>query len=110
MMHFKDGNIGVLGGGSAGKAAFAQGSSYESQGIKNYKDEIRKCVGIQFSKYNYVNRFFLMKVREICEIIGSGIQPLQNTSVVIKLSDDIEKRTEWAGFWIEKGFAGRVKI
>lgn len=48
-----------------------------------------------------------LKVREICEIIGSGIQPLQNLSVLQKLGQD--KQKEWAVYWMNKGFTGRVK-
>lgn len=42
------------------------------------------------------------KVREICEIIGAGIQPLQNLSVLKKIGD--EGKMEWAHFHINKGF------
>ncbi|KAJ8309087.1 hypothetical protein KUTeg_013961 [Tegillarca granosa] len=48
------------------------------------------------------------KVREICEVIGSGIQPLQNLAVLKKIGD--EKKTEWAQFWIEKGFVALEKM
>jgi len=48
-----------------------------------------------------------LKVREISEIIGSGTQPLQNLSVIMKYSeDDAAKRIEWANFWINKGLQG----
>ncbi|XP_029642112.1 maleylacetoacetate isomerase [Octopus sinensis] len=40
-------------------------------------------------------------VREICECIVSGIQPLQNVGVLQKLGD---KKMEWSLYWIEKGF------
>jgi len=43
------------------------------------------------------------KVREICEIICSGIQPLQNIAVLQRL--DESKRAEWAKTCIEKGFS-----
>lgn len=47
------------------------------------------------------------QVREVCEIIGAGIQPLQNVSVIMRVdSENASKRIEWAKFWIEKGFAG----
>ncbi|KAJ8307608.1 hypothetical protein KUTeg_014839 [Tegillarca granosa] len=49
------------------------------------------------------------KVREICEVIGSGIQPLQTNSGVLKKIGD-EKKTEWAQFWIEKGFVALEKM
>lgn len=44
------------------------------------------------------------KVREICEIIGSGIQPLQNLSVLQQFDEG--KRSEWASKCIIKGFTG----
>ncbi|XP_023319605.1 maleylacetoacetate isomerase [Eurytemora carolleeae] len=44
------------------------------------------------------------KVRMICEMINSGIQPIQNLSVLVKHSQDQECRVEWAHYWIEKGF------
>ncbi|CAL8119053.1 unnamed protein product [Orchesella dallaii] len=51
------------------------------------------------------------RVMEICEIIGSGIQPLQNASVILKIdSEDASKRIEWAKFWIEKGFVALEKL
>lgn len=44
------------------------------------------------------------KVREICEIIGSGIQPMQNLSVLQQFEG--VKQKEWARKWIIKGLAG----
>jgi len=49
-----------------------------------------------------------LKVREICEIIGSGIQPLQNLSVLQKLGQD--KQKEWAVYWMLKGFKALEQI
>ncbi|KAM8703995.1 hypothetical protein ACLKA7_008597 [Drosophila subpalustris] len=48
------------------------------------------------------------KVREIVEIICSGIQPLQNTGVM----DHVGKETnvEWAQHWISRGFQGLEKV
>ena len=37
------------------------------------------------------------------ELIGSGIQPIQNLAVLKKVSDDPDERKEWAKYWIEKG-------
>lgn len=48
------------------------------------------------------------KVREICEIIGSGIQPLQNLSVLQQFPE--RERKEWAAKWISKGLLGILKI
>ena len=46
------------------------------------------------------------KVREICQIIGSGIQPLQNLSVLQQLEE--AKQKEWAKKWITKGLTGKL--
>ncbi|XP_065563958.1 maleylacetoacetate isomerase-like isoform X2 [Artemia franciscana] len=52
------------------------------------------------------------KVREICLIIGSGIQPLQNLSVLqyIAKNEGNEKKLEWAKHVIEKGFEALEKL
>ncbi|OQV22845.1 putative maleylacetoacetate isomerase 1 [Hypsibius exemplaris] len=43
------------------------------------------------------------QVREIVELINSGIQPFQNPSVAQRHSDDPNKQKEWQVYWIEKG-------
>lgn len=48
------------------------------------------------------------RVREISEVITSGIQPLQNTGVVAQF--DEVKRVEWARFWIVRGFDAIEKL
>ena len=48
-----------------------------------------------------LNRF---KVREINELICSGIQPLQNLSVLKEFEEP--KQKIWAAKWITKGFHG----
>ncbi|KAL1513687.1 hypothetical protein ABEB36_003064 [Hypothenemus hampei] len=48
------------------------------------------------------------KVREICEVIVSGIQPLQNLCVLIHVGE--EKKDEWAKHWINRGFRGVEKL
>lgn len=48
------------------------------------------------------------KVREICEVIVSGIQPLQNLSVLIHVGE--EKKDEWAKHWINRGFRAVEKL
>lgn len=48
------------------------------------------------------------KVREICEVIGSGIQPLQNLTVLIYVGE--EKKKEWAQHWITRGFRAVEKL
>lgn len=44
------------------------------------------------------------KVREICEMINSGIQPLQNLSVLKKIPKD--ERKEWGHHFVKTGLAG----
>ncbi len=48
------------------------------------------------------------KVREICEIIGSGIQPLQMLSVLRQFEET--KQKEWAAKWIMKGLIGWLEL
>ena len=49
----------------------------------------------------------LFQAREISEVINSGIQPIQNLSVMNKVSEDPAKRVEWSKFWIHKGLQGK---
>jgi len=48
------------------------------------------------------------KVRAVCECIGSGIQPLQNNSVLQKFEG--KAREEWAQTFIENGFKAVEKL
>ncbi len=48
------------------------------------------------------------RVRQICQIIASDIQPLQNLAIIEHLP--AEKRCSWAKSWIEKGLAAIEKI
>lgn len=48
------------------------------------------------------------KVREICEVISAGIQPLQNLIVLIHVGE--EKKKEWAQHWITRGFRAVEKL
>ncbi|XP_055344177.1 maleylacetoacetate isomerase-like [Paramacrobiotus metropolitanus] len=50
------------------------------------------------------------KVRQIVEIINSGIQPLQNPPVAQKYSDDAKKQQEWQVYWMERGLGVLEKI
>jgi len=50
------------------------------------------------------------KVRMICEMINSGIQPIQNLSVMKKHSDKQEERVAWSHFFIDKGFVALEKV
>ncbi|XP_046658360.1 probable maleylacetoacetate isomerase 2 [Homalodisca vitripennis] len=48
------------------------------------------------------------KVREICEVIASGIQPLQNLFVLIQVGE--AKKMEWAQLFINRGFRAVEKL
>lgn len=48
------------------------------------------------------------KVREIVELICSGIQPLQNVSVLDHIGKD--QSLQWAQHWISRGFQGLEKV
>lgn len=48
------------------------------------------------------------KVREISEVIASGIQPIQNMGLLEHLDED--KRKEWAQFWIRRGLGAVEKL
>lgn len=54
------------------------------------------------------------QVRQVCEIINSGIQPIQNLKVLQKLQKDFkateEAKSNWAKFWITDGFKALEKI
>ncbi|XP_055344178.1 LOW QUALITY PROTEIN: maleylacetoacetate isomerase-like [Paramacrobiotus metropolitanus] len=54
--------------------------------------------------------FLRARVRQLAEIIASGIQPLQNLSVITKVSDDQDKRTDFAHHWIVKGLDAFEKV
>ena len=58
--------------------------------------------------------FDAAKVRQICETINSGIQPIQNLKVLQKLEKDFganeETRNKWAQYWIQDGFVALEKI
>ena len=44
------------------------------------------------------------RILSFCEMINSGIQPLQNLSVLKYLEKELKSdQKKWAGYWIEKG-------
>ncbi|CAH1393619.1 unnamed protein product [Nezara viridula] len=69
----------------------------ESMNIINYLEETRPERALMPN--DVLKR---SKVREICDIIVTGIQPLQNWTLLCELEED--KRNEWAQRWIDKGF------
>lgn len=51
---------------------------------------------------------------ELCEIINSGIQPIQNLKVLQQLGKrfqaDQEMKDDWIRFWIQRGFVAYEKL
>lgn len=43
------------------------------------------------------------RVRELVQLINSGVAPLQNTAVLRAVADDPEAQRRWACRWIERG-------
>ncbi len=54
------------------------------------------------------------EVRQICETVNSGIQPIQNLKVLQKIQKDFgadeETKNKWAHYWIQDGFVALEKI
>ncbi len=44
-------------------------------------------------------------IRQLAELINSGVQPLHNLSVMKKVSDVKEEQLSWNQHWIRRGFA-----
>lgn len=59
--------------------------------------------------------FARAQVRNLCAIIGSDIQPIQNLTVQIKATEDVPedqraaKKAAWGKFWVERGFEALEK-
>jgi maleylacetoacetate isomerase len=45
------------------------------------------------------------RVRQLVQIVNSGIQPLQNLTVLARVSTDENARMAWARYYIERGLA-----
>lgn len=76
----------------------------QSVAICLYLDDIAPEKPLLFSK----DPFQKAKIIQACEIINSGIQPLQNLRVVQKLGQDFgfstEQKEEWIRHWVGLGF------
>ena len=70
----------------------------QSMAIMEYLEEKYAEQGHSLLPKDTVKR---AKVRELCEVINSGIQPVQNLSVLQKIGD---KKVEWANNVITTGF------
>ena len=73
----------------------------QSMAIMEYLEE--KFPGHPLLPKDVVKR---AKVRELCEIVNAGIQPVQNLSVLQKIGDT---KVEWANNVITTGFVGLEK-
>lgn len=51
-----------------------------------------------------------LRVRQICQVIASGIQPIQNLSVMRKHSGDSAEQAAWAKHWITIGLEKVEKL
>ena len=73
----------------------------ESLPIIEYLEENHAGDRSLFPKDSYLK----FKARQICEVINSGTQPIQNLSVLQKIKEDYNgDQGEWAKYWIDKGF------
>jgi len=43
------------------------------------------------------------RIRQLANIVASGIQPIQNLKIMMHFSDNKEKRNEWSQYWIREG-------
>ncbi|XP_055344176.1 maleylacetoacetate isomerase-like [Paramacrobiotus metropolitanus] len=77
----------------------------QSVAIMEYLEETRPEPAI-YPKHP-LNR---AQVRQVVELINSGIQPLQNPTVAQRYSSDEAKQKEWQVYWIEKGLTALEKI
>lgn len=73
-----------------------QNTITQSMAIVEYLDE--KFPGVNLFPDDLDTK---TKVRQACEMINSGTQPIQNLSVLQYM--DEEKRPEWGKYWIQKG-------
>lgn len=79
----------------------------ESLPIMEYLEETRPDKTPLLPKDPYLKA----RVREICEHINSGMQPLANLRVLNKVEDDLKSdKVQWAKYWNELGLDSLEKI
>ncbi|CRK89124.1 CLUMA_CG002607, isoform A [Clunio marinus] len=79
---------------------------FESMAIMQYIEETRPHNPLLPN-----NPLKRAQVRAICDMIVSGIQPLQNTGVLNYIGDYLgEKEKKWSQHWIIKGFDAVEKV
>jgi maleylacetoacetate isomerase len=83
---------------------------YPHQSLLPKQIEQRALVRFSFKAQNMdltIYIIFICTLRQICELIASGIQPLQNLSTLYKIKNTNEdEKLEWAQYWINKGLHG----
>lgn len=80
----------------------------QSLPIIEYLDETRP--GTNIIPADPLTRF---KARQVAEVINSGIQPVQNLSVLTMVGEwcnNPDKKAEWGHYYIEKGFHAVEKL
>ena len=79
----------------------------ESIAICQYLDETRPCpVGLMPK-----NPYQRALVRQVCEQINAGIQPMQNLKLINKLGDEYNAdKVAWCNYWNVEGLAALDKI
>jgi maleylacetoacetate isomerase len=70
----------------------------ESVAILEYLEETRPAEPL-YPK----DRWARARVRQVVELVNAGIQPMQNTSVYLRHSDDLEEQKAWIRHFIDKG-------
>lgn len=78
----------------------------ESMAIMEYIEETRPLPSLMPH-----DPFARAQVRAICDVIVSGVQPLQNIGVLNHMGNYLgEEERKWSQFWIAKGFAALEKL
>ncbi|XP_011866471.1 PREDICTED: probable maleylacetoacetate isomerase 2 [Vollenhovia emeryi] len=75
----------------------------ESMNILQYLDETRPSPPLMPA--DPIKR---ARMREICDVIVSGIQPLQNVSLLKHMEE--RRKEEWPRYWIIRGFTAVEKL
>ena len=79
----------------------------ESMAIGEYVEETRKDSGIRLLPDDAFDR---AQVRALCEHVNSGVQPLQNLRVTVKVNKDYgADGMKWANYWNQLGLESLEK-
>lgn len=50
------------------------------------------------------------RIRQLAELVNSGVQPLHNLAVMKRVSDDKEVQLDWNRHWIRRGFSAYEQL